>query len=213
MKPKHTFMKRKFGGLLVSGTVTMVVVTALLLSDTFIAGAVIGKEAVEGINLVTPMYSLAAFFGGLFSIGVPIIYNTEMGRFNKDGADKAFGLGLTLTTAIGIIMFVLLMIFGDSYLRFYRSTGTVFELSRSYFFWYKFTILLLPLSTLMSEMVFADGDETLSTASGLVQFIGNIAISLFGLKHRLLLRKRRYRARRLPYSDNAGAGESSDTIQ
>lgn len=178
MNPKHTFMKRKFGGLLVSGTVTMVVVTALLLSDTFIAGAFIGKEAVEGINLVTPMYSLAAFFGGLFSIGVPIVYNTEMGRFNKSGADKAFGLGLTMTTAIGVIMFVMLMIFGDSYLRFYETSDTVFELSHSYFFWYKFTILLMPLSTLMSEMVFADGDETLSTASGLVQFISNIAISL-----------------------------------
>ena len=171
-------MKHKFSGMLVSGTVSMMVVTALLLSDTFIAGAFLGKEAVEGINLVTPMYSLAAFFGGVFSIGVPIVYNSEMGKFNKDGADKAFGLGLTMTSAIGSMMFVILMIFGDSYLRFYETSDAVFELSRSYFFWYKFTILLLPLSTLMSEMVFADGDETLSTASGITQFISNIAISL-----------------------------------
>ncbi|MBR1735397.1 MAG: multidrug transporter MatE, partial [Firmicutes bacterium] len=178
MEPKQTFMKSKFSGLLISGTVSMIVVTALLLSDTFIAGAFLGKEAVEGINLVTPMYSLAAFFGSVFSIGVPIIYNSEMGKFNKNGADKAFGLGLTMTMAIGIIMFALLMLFGDDYLRFYKATNEVFELSRDYFFWYKFTILLLPFSTLMSEMMFADGDETLSTVSGLTQFIGNIAISL-----------------------------------
>ena len=171
-------MKRKFGGLLVSGTITMIVVTALSLSDTFIAGAFLGKAAVEGINLVTPMYSLAAFFASTFSTGVPILYNSAMGKFNKDGADKAFGLGLTMTMAIGCIMFIMLMILGDSYLRFYEPTNEVFGLSESYFFWYKFTILLLPLSMLMSEMVFADGDETLSTASGLTQFIGNIAISL-----------------------------------
>ena len=171
-------MKHKFEGLLVGGTVSMMVVTALQLSDTFIAGVFLGKEAAEGINLVTPMYSLAAFFGGLFSIGVPIMYNSEMGKFNKRGADNAFGLGLTMTMAIGVVMFVLLMMFGDSYLRFYESSDTVFGLARSYFFWYKFTILLLPLTTLMSEMVFADGNETLSTASGITQFIGNIVISL-----------------------------------
>lgn len=60
MSIKQTFMRRKFDGLLVSGTVTMIVVTALLLSDTFIAGLFLGKEAIEGINLVIPMYSLAA---------------------------------------------------------------------------------------------------------------------------------------------------------
>lgn len=178
MKPKQTFMNRKFNGLLISGTVTMLVVTALLLSDTFIAGAFLGKEAVEGINLVTPMYSLAAFFAGLFSIGVPIIYNSEMGKFNKSGADKAFGLGFTMTMALGIIMFAFLMLFGDSYLRFYKATDEVFELSRNYFFWYKFTILILPLTTFMSDMTLADGDDILSTASGLTQFIGNIVISL-----------------------------------
>ena len=178
MNLKQTFMKRKFGGMLVSGTLTMIIVTALSLSDTFIAGAFLGKAAVEGINLVTPMYSLAAFFASVFSTGVPIIYNSEMGKFNKDRADKAFGLGFTMTIAIGCIMFIILMPLGDSYLRFYEPTNEVFELSRSYFFWYKFTILLLPLSMLMSEMVFADGDETLSTASGLTQFISNIVISL-----------------------------------
>lgn len=178
MNIKQTFMKRKFGGMLIGGTISMMVVTALLLSDTFIAGAFLGKAAVEGINLVTPMYSLAAFFGSVFSIGVPLIYNGEMGKFNKDGADKAFGLGFVMTIAIGVIMFAALMLFGDNYLRFYKTSEEVFELSHSYFFWYKFTILLLPFSTLMSEMVFADGDETISTASGIVQFISNIAVSL-----------------------------------
>ena len=171
-------MKRKFNGLLISGTVTMMVVTILMMSDTLIAGATLGKAAVEGINLVTPVYSLAAFFGSIFATGVPILYNGEMGKFNKKGADKVFGLGLTMTTAIGVILFAVLMIFGDIYLDFYKTTNEVFEFSKDYFFWYKFTILILPLSMLMSEMVFADGDETLSTAAGLAQFFGNIAISL-----------------------------------
>lgn len=178
MNPKQTFMQRKFCGLLVSGTINMMVASVLVLSDTFIAGAFLGKEAVAGINLVTPMFSLAGFFGSIFSVGVPIIYNSEMGKFNKGGADKAFGFGLTMTMAIGVIMFVTLMIFGDSYLRFYGISDEVFGLSQSYFFWYKLNILIMPLSSLISAMVIADGDEMLPAAAGIVQFISNIAISL-----------------------------------
>ena len=142
MNPKQTFMQRKFGGLLVSGTINMMVASVLVLSDTFIAGAFLSKEAVAGINLVTPMFSLAGFFGSIFSVGVPIIYNSEMGKFNKGGADKAFGFGLTMTMAIGVIMFITLMIFGDSYLRFYGTSDEVFGLSQSYFF---FVVVFLPI--------------------------------------------------------------------
>lgn len=57
----------------------MMVVSVLLMSDSVIAGTVIGSDAVAGITLVTPIYSLAAFFGAVFSLGVPIVYSTEMG--------------------------------------------------------------------------------------------------------------------------------------
>ena len=73
-----TFLSKKFLSLLVSGTVYMIVVPILLLSDSVIAGLVLGETSVTGISLVTPAYSLAAFFGGILSIGVPILYNRAM---------------------------------------------------------------------------------------------------------------------------------------
>ena len=57
-----TFLSKKFLSLLVSGTVYMIVVPILLLSDSVIAGLVLGETSVAGISLVTPAYSLAAFF-------------------------------------------------------------------------------------------------------------------------------------------------------
>ena len=72
-------MSKKYYSMLVSGTVTMMLVSFVMISDSLIAGIVLGKTAVEGIGLVLPIHTLATFFGCLFSLGVPVLYSTEMG--------------------------------------------------------------------------------------------------------------------------------------
>ena len=61
-------MSKKYFSMLLGGTLTMMVASVMLMSDSFIAGAVIGSEAVAGITLVTPLYSFAVFFGSIISI-------------------------------------------------------------------------------------------------------------------------------------------------
>ena len=156
----------------------MIVVTLLLLSDSVIAGLMIGEDAVAAISLVTPAYSLAAFFGGMLSIGVPILYSKAMGEFNKKEADNYFALGLTAALAIGILLSSVFFVFGDSHLRSFEASEAVFRHAHTYFFWYKLTILLSTLNMLISEMILADGDETLSLISSLAQVVGNIVLSV-----------------------------------
>ena len=129
---KKTLMSEKYMSMLLGGTLTMMVVSALLMSDAVIAGAVIGSHAVAGITLVTPLYSLAAFFGSVFSLGVPIVYSTEMGKFNKKEADHAFGFGLLMALVVGVALFVLVSLFGDAYLRSSGPLAAVLEEAREY---------------------------------------------------------------------------------
>lgn len=178
MRNKTTFLKRKFFSLLIPGTISMIVVTLLLLSDSVIAGLALGEDAVTAISLVTPAYSLAAFFAGMISIGVPILYSKAMGEFKKEEADRYFALGFTLAIAIGITLAVACFVGGDLYLRSYKPSEQVFNYAHSYFFWYKLTILLTALNMLISEMVLADGDEALSLVASLVQVVGNIVLSI-----------------------------------
>jgi Na+-driven multidrug efflux pump len=173
-----TFLSRKFFSLLLSSSVSLFVITLLTLSDALIAGVMLGEDAVAAICLVTPAYSLAAFFGCLISLGVPIIYNRAMGEFDKEKADRCFSFGLLMSAATGLILYTVFMLFGDAYLRFYEPSTAVFNAAKDYFFWYKYTFLLLPLCTLMREMVLADGDETLSMVSGIAQIVGNIVCSI-----------------------------------
>lgn len=178
MSSNKTLMANKFYSMLLGGTLTMMVVSVLLMSDSIIAGAVIGSNAVAGITLVTPIYSLSAFVATVFSLGIPIIYSREMGEFNKKEADKAFGFGLVMCITGGMVLFLLVNFFGDIFLKSSNPTNAVLNEAKGYLSWMRFTILLLPLQALIAEMVYNDGDETLSTVANLVQGLGNIAASV-----------------------------------
>lgn len=173
-----SLMTGKYFSMLLGGTLTMMVVSALLMSDSIIAGLVLGEDAVAGITLITPLYFIAAFFGSIFSLGVPIIYSARVGKFRKKEADQAMGIGLLMAVVIGVLLFAGSCLFGDAYLHSCHASPEVFDYARSYLFWMRGTFLLMPLQMLMVAMVYADGDEKISTAASIVQGVGNLAASL-----------------------------------
>ena len=177
-KREKTLMSGKFYSMLLGGTLTMLVVSVLLMSDSVIAGIFISSDAVAGVTLVTPVYSLAAFFGSVFALGVTIVYSEEMGKFIKRGADQAFGFGLLMSIAVGGTLFLLVLLFGDMYLQSSRPLAPVLDEARGYLRWMRFSILLFPMYNFMLEAVYSDGDESLCTIAGAVQGVGNISVSI-----------------------------------
>lgn len=175
---KQTFMSKKYYSMLAGGTITGILVSLLMISDSVIAGIWLGGRAVAGINLIMPVYSLTAFLGMMVSLGIPILYSKEIGSFHKEEADRYFGLGLTLTAGIGILMFAVLCAVGDSYIHFYQASPEIAAEASAYYFWMRVVILLMPLSTYLCEMVFADGDEGLATAAGIAEAAGKILFSV-----------------------------------
>ncbi len=173
-----SLIKKKFFSMLFGGTLSIMVVSIMLMSDTLIAGIVLGQNAVSGITLVTPLYSVAAFFGTVFSLGVPIMYSSEMGAFRKKEADRIFKSGFLMSIVTGVTLFLVISLFGKFYLRINHPSAQVYEAAIDYLSFIKYTILLLPLQALLSECIFADGDESISTVSSLVQAIGNVAGSI-----------------------------------
>lgn len=171
-------MSKKFYSMLFGGTLTMMVISLLLMSDSIIAGIVIGSEAVAGVTLVIPIYSLAAFFGSVISLGVPILYSTEMGKFNKEKADQVFGLGILMSLVVGVILFIITSLFGEAYLRSDTLSKGVLSQAMGYLFWMRFTILIMPIQMIIGAVVYSDGDETISTIASVVQGLGNIVFSI-----------------------------------
>ena len=155
--------------MLSSGTVLMILTAAMGIADTLIAGLLLGEDAVTGICLVQPIYSLASFFAVACSYGVPILYAGKTGAFRKAEADRCFGVGLTVAAAAGVLMFAAILAGGHAYLNAYGSGGAVHAGAAEYLDWLKYAVLLLPLNELLGGMVFADGDERISLAANLTQ--------------------------------------------
>ena len=175
---KKTFISSKFYSMLAGGIVTSFFLAFVVMSDSFIAGIMLGADAVIGVNLALPFYSLASFFALMFSLGVPIIYSKEVGAFDRKEADRTFGVGVLGTIVTGVFLFVLLLSVEKIYLDFIGAEGEGLIQARKYLFWINYVALIAPFETLLSGMVFADGDEFLSTIATASSAIGNIIFSI-----------------------------------
>lgn len=175
---QSTLMSKKYYSMLLGGTLTMMMSSLMVMSDSLIAGGVIGADAVAGVTLVTPLHSFAVFVGTLFSLGIPILYSKEMGRFRKKEADRIFGFGVLMTITVGIIMFIAISFLGDIFLQSSSPHKEVLAYAKEYLFWMRLTFLVMPFQMLLSEIVNGDGDEFISTIANVIQGLGNITLSI-----------------------------------
>ena len=173
-----SFITSKYLSLLCSGTVLMVLTAIMGVLDTLIAGIFLGEDAVAGICLVLPVYAMASFFAVCFSYGVPILYTKENGAFRKARADRYFGVGLTGISIVSLLMFALILLGGDAFLRSYQPAEPVYDCARAYLGWMKYAVLLLPLNELADGMLFADGDENVSLTANLTQGLLKVVLSV-----------------------------------
>ena len=171
-------IRKKYLSMLAGATFSSVINALLIIVDSIICGLMLGEDAVTAIGIVSPIYNLGVFIAMALSLGIPILYSREVGKFQKEKADRVFGTGLATTIAGGVLIFVLMTIFRDAYLQQYNLSEDLFVLSSDYFRWVRFELLLMPVAEVMYEMVFNDGDETCTFIVSIVETVSNIVLSI-----------------------------------
>ncbi len=78
----------------------------------------------------------------------------------------------------GVLLFLLVTFVGRVYLNSYESTKAILDQAKNYLSWMRFTLLILPMQNLMSEMVYCDGDEKISMLANVIQYTGNLITSI-----------------------------------
>ena len=169
---------RKFKSLLITSSAEMAIAVIVLMSDSIITGHIAGEAGISGVNLITPLYSCIVFISTLISTGISFSYGLAMGKFDKDRADKIFGLSVILSSSAGIISFAAVLLYSDYYFAFMSPSDEVLKFAREYFRFFKYTVLLNPVNTLISTMVYDDGDEFICNLANAVQIFGNIIFSV-----------------------------------
>lgn len=168
----------KFKSLLITSSAEMAIAVIVLMSDTIITGHIAGEAGISGVNLITPLYSCIVFVSTLISTGISFSYGLAMGKFDKEKTDRLFGLSVILSSLAGIISFAAVYLYSDRYFAFMSPSDEVLKFAREYFRFFKYTVLLQPVNTLISTMVYDDGDELICNMANAVQIFGNIILSV-----------------------------------
>ena len=171
-------IRKKYFSMLAGATFSSVINALLIIVDSIICGLMLGEDAVTAIGIVSPIYNLGVFIAMILSLGIPILYSREVGNFRRKEADRVFGTGLLTTIIGGILIFALMTVFRDAYLQQYDPSEELLLLSRDYFRWIRFELLLMPVAEVMYEMVFNDGDEVCTLIVSIVETGSNIILSV-----------------------------------
>lgn len=175
---RKTFCSKQFRSLLFTGSITVVIQFLLVISDTVVIGNILGEQELGAVNVVKPFHSLAIFIASLISIGTSVFYSYEMGKFDKEKANSLFGQGIILAVISGVILFLAGLLGKEYYFDYLNLSLQMEEAASAYYFYYQFVILLLPVYTVLLELVYADGDGMICNVSSAVQIGLNVVASI-----------------------------------
>lgn len=176
------FGVEKFRSLLLAGSITVLANYVVRLSDSAIAGNMLGPFALAGVNLAGPFLSAVSFLGSMIAIGVGTEYSIAMGQCDRRRAHEFFTQGLWSVMLFGATI-AFGMLFGCKwYLAFFGATAEVSGFAGEYLVWIWPIAVLEGLETLLVTMGYADGDSRLCLLSYAVVFVGNFLISVVAVK-------------------------------
>ena len=175
-----TFANRKFIGFLGAATIVIVAEYVLVLSDSVIAGRVIGEEALGAMNLLMPVFMIASFFTWLLAVGTSIVYSDAMARTQKERAAHLAGQGLVASIVLGLALCVVIFAAKGSYLVFMAPDAVTTGYAADYLRWYTIVAMLEAIDLVLLYLVYTDGGELCCMVSYCAQVVVNLALS-YGL--------------------------------
>jgi Na+-driven multidrug efflux pump len=170
-------MSKKFISMLLGATATCLIGAVLNISDSIIAGVMIGSDAVAAVNLVSPVVAICWFIICMATSGSSIMYTREMGSFNKKKADEILGTSLLSVMTVAVLILGSVLAFGKRYLEFYQPTEQVFNYARDYLFWTGIAMSAYAIFWFFCDMIYADGGEKIATIATFSAAVANVVVS------------------------------------
>ena len=149
-----TFANRKFIGFLGAATMVIVAEYILVLSDSVIAGRILGEEALGAMNLLMPVFMTVSFFTWLLAVGTSIVYSDAMARMQRERASNLAGQGLVAALATGFALCVAILALKGDYLAFMAPDADTTECAAGYLKWYPLVAALEAVDLVLLYLVY-----------------------------------------------------------
>jgi len=179
---KKVFGVEKFKGLLLAGSFTVLANYFVRLSDSVVAGNLLGPDALAGINLVSPILAGVSFFSGLVSTGMATNYSLAMGRCEPTRARQFFMQALWMVLIVGGILSALIFFGRGAFVSYMDASPAISGFASSYLVWVWPAVVLDCLMGLLIMLGYADGDAKLCTTAYAVNFVVNCVASIVAIR-------------------------------
>ena len=179
---KKVFGVEKFKGLLLAGSFTVLANYFVRLSDSVVAGNMLGPDALAGINLVSAILAGISFFSGLVSTGMATNYSLAMGRCDKVRARQFFMQALWTVLIVGGTFSLLLCLGRAAFVGYMGASETISGFSLDYLSWAWVVVMPECVLGLLIMLGYADGDTKLCTLAYAVNFVVNLGVSIVAIK-------------------------------
>ena len=174
---KKTFSGQRFRAMLLTASISVCAEIANVFIDKIIAAQFLGEKALASISFFSPLFSFIFFLSALVAVGSLACYSIELGRMDRDRANRFFGQSVLLAFAVGILM-VVLFTFGKGFMfHFMHVDPELLQYVDEFYVWFLGIAFFMPLCNVLQEMIFADGDTRICNASYAVLLVGNVVLS------------------------------------
>ena len=149
------------------------------LTDTMIAGNILGENALAARNLYWPCVDFQFFLCMAVASGTAILYSRAVGAFDTRRAANVFSNGLLLAGLTGLFLGTLLWLLREPAVSFYGVTGETLVHLTGYWRVFTIEVMIFPLYVYLTTMVVCDGDSLVGTLSFATELTVNAVASYF----------------------------------
>ena len=149
------------------------------LTDTMVAGNILGEKALAAMNLFWPCVEFQFFLCMAVASGTAILYSRAVGDFDSRRAESVFSNGLILSGLVGLTLGTGLWFLRAPAAAFYGVTGETLAYLTDYWRVFVFEVVIFPVYVYLNTMVVCDGDSRVSAFSFTTELAVNAVASYF----------------------------------
>lgn len=147
--------------------------------DAAVVGHDMGPMGSAALAVVMPIWTIIYSLGLLIGIGGSVAYSFFKGQEKYEKANAYFSLSLALTSIIGILCWLGIILFDDELLRLFGADTALLPLAKEYLTPIKFVIPSYPFTQMLSAFLRNDNAPELATKSVIIGGVFNVFGDLF----------------------------------
>jgi putative MATE family efflux protein len=145
--------------------------------DRIFIGRGVGAEALSGVSVVFPIMLIMMGFGMLIGIGAGVMVSINLGRKNKDRAEKILGTGFVMMLIVSAVLTVVGFILKKPLLRSFGATQETFRYANDYLNIILFGVVFQMVGFSLNNIIRAEGNARVAMYSMLLSAGLNIVLN------------------------------------